>query len=313
MSDPNAITAVEAPSLQPAGPRGRRGKSSDKPRSLAGDAWIDLRRNKIFWVSVVLVAVILLMAAWPTLFTSADPRACTLANQHGGATGTAYFGYDFQGCDVFAKTVYGARNSIIVGIMSTLLAGVIGLFFGLAAGYFGGWVDAVLSRGVDIMLGIPFLLGAIVLSNRLVTEKSDGVLAVTLTLGLLTWTSAARVMRSAVIASKNQDYVAAGRMLGATPYRLMARHILPNSIASFIVVLTILLGTNIASEATLSFLGVGLKNDAISWGISISEASPYARVATEPLVWPSIFLAATVLAFIMLGDAIRDAFDPKLR
>ncbi|WP_433828408.1 ABC transporter permease [Actinoplanes sp. CA-015351] len=312
MSDPNAITAVEVPSPQPQGPRGRRGKS-DKPRSLAGDAWIDLRRNKIFWVSVVLVAVILLMAAWPTLFTSADPRACTLANQHGGASGTAYFGYDFQGCDVFAKTVYGARNSIIVGILSTLLAGVIGLFFGLAAGYFGGWVDAVLSRGVDIMLGIPFLLGAIVLSNRLVTEKSDGVLAVTLTLGLLTWTSAARVMRSAVIASKNQDYVAAGRMLGATPYRLMARHILPNSIASFIVVLTILLGTNIASEATLSFLGVGLKNDAISWGISISEASPYARVATEPLVWPSIFLAATVLAFIMLGDAIRDAFDPKLR
>jgi oligopeptide transport system permease protein len=102
-------------------------------------------------------------------------------------------------------------------------------------------------------------------------------------------------------------------MLGAGPVRLMMRHILPNSIASFIVVLTILLGANIASEATLSFLGIGLKGDAISWGIAISEAGSYVRVAPAPLIWPSVFLAATVLAFIMLGDAVRDAFDPKLR
>jgi oligopeptide transport system permease protein len=102
-------------------------------------------------------------------------------------------------------------------------------------------------------------------------------------------------------------------MLGAGPGRLMFRHILPNSIASFIVVLTILLGANIASEATLSFLGIGLKGDAISWGIAISEAGSYVRTAPGPLIWPSIFLAVTVLAFIMLGDAVRDAFDPKLR
>ncbi|GLY00923.1 MULTISPECIES: ABC transporter permease [Actinoplanes] len=312
MSDPTSITAVEAPGAGVPAPTGP--VKTDKPRSLAGDAWNDLRKRPVFWISIVLVAVILLMAAWPTLFTSIDPRACTLANQHKGPSGSAYFGYDFQGCDVYAKTIYGAQNSIIVGALSTLLSGVIGLVFGLAAGYYGGWLDAVLSRGIDIMLGIPFLLGAIVLSSRLAADpNSDGVLAVTMTLGLLTWTSAARVMRSAVISSKNQDYVAAGRMLGATPARLMLRHILPNSIASFIVILTILLGTNIASEATLSFLGVGLKGDAISWGISISEASRYARVAPGPLVYPSLFLAATVLAFIMLGDAIRDAFDPKLR
>jgi peptide/nickel transport system permease protein/oligopeptide transport system permease protein len=102
-------------------------------------------------------------------------------------------------------------------------------------------------------------------------------------------------------------------MLGAGPARLMMRHILPNSVASFIVVLTILLGVNIASEATLSFLGIGLKGDAISWGIAINQAGPYVRTAAAPLIWPSVFLALTVLAFIMLGDAIRDAFDPKLR
>nr|WP_239158769.1 MULTISPECIES: ABC transporter permease [Actinoplanes] len=286
----------------------------DKPRSLAGDAWVDLRRNKIFWFAATLVVLILAMAVFPKLFTSADPRDCILARQHGGASGSALFGYDFQGCDVYARTIYGARASIEVGVLATLLSGIIGLLFGLATGYFGGWIDAVLSRFIDIILGIPFLLAAIVLAKRFSSDSnSNGVVAVTITLGILGWTTAARIMRSSVISAKNQDYVAAARMLGAGPGRLMLRHILPNSIASFIVVLTILLGANIASEATLSFLGIGLKGDAISWGIAISDAGSYVRVAPAPLIWPSVFLAATVLAFIMLGDAVRDAFDPKLR
>ena len=306
MSDMNALTA-ETPVLP-------RGNGAAKSRSLAADAWHDLRRSKIFWVALVIIAVVLLMAAVPKLFTSADPHDCVLSRQHQGASGGAIFGYDFQGCDVYAKTVYGARYSIVVGLFATLIAGVIGLAFGLAAGFFGGWLDAILSRFVDVMLGIPFLLAAIVLAKRLSPDPQDnGVLAVTLTLGLLGWTTGARVMRSAVITAKNQDYVAAARMLGAGSGRLIFRHILPNSMASYIVVLTILLGINIASEATLSFLGIGLKGDAISWGISISDATGYVRVAAGPLIWPSVFLAATVLAFIMLGDAVRDAFDPKLR
>ncbi|MEU4239381.1 ABC transporter permease [Actinoplanes sp. NPDC026619] len=285
-----------------------------KPRSLASDAWHDLRRSKIFWIASVLILVILLMAAWPSLFTSADPRACVLSRQHRGASGSAIFGYDFQGCDVYAKTVYGARYSIVVGVFATLISGVIGAAVGLSAGFFGGWIDAILSRFIDIVLGVPLLLGAIVLAKRLsANPESNGVFAVTFTLGVLGWTTAARVMRSSVLTAKNQDYVAAARMLGASNSRLLFRHILPNSMASFTVVLTILLGINIASEATLSFLGIGLKGDAISWGIAISEATGYVRVAAGPLIWPSLFLAATVLAFIMLGDAVRDAFDPKLR
>ncbi|MEV6343457.1 ABC transporter permease [Actinoplanes sp. NPDC051851] len=311
MSDVNAVIDAE-----PAGsgtPNHRAGKP-DKARSLTADAWADLRKSKIFWTAIVLVLIIALMAAFPSLFTSADPKSCTLSNQYKGPTGGAIFGYDFQGCDVYAKTIYGAYNSLFVGFMSTLIASLIGLIMGLATGYFGGWLDAVLSRFIDVMLGIPFLLGGIVLSRRLSSDPaSDGVWAVILTLGLLTWTSGARVMRSAVISSKNQDYVAAGRMLGATPARLMLRHILPNSIASFMVVNTLLLGVNIGSEATLSFLGVGLKGDAISWGIMIADGTKFARSEPWPLVWPAIFLGATVLAFIMLGDAIRDAFDPKLR
>jgi len=312
MSDLEAVAATQGPTGQP--PEPRHVDKRDKPRSLAGDAWIDLRRSKVFWFAAILVVVIVAMAAFPSLFGAGDPRECTLSRQHGSPSGTAFFGYDFQGCDVYAKTIYGARASIEVGVLATLLSGVIGLLFGLGAGYFGGWVDAFLSRFIDIVLGIPFLLAAIVLAKRLSSDPSNnGITAVTVTLGVLGWTTAARIMRSSVIASKNQDYVAAARMLGAGPARLMMRHILPNSVAAFIVVLTILLGTNIATEATLSFLGIGLKGDAVSWGIAISEAGPYVRVAPGPLIWPSVFLAATVLAFIMLGDAVRDAFDPKLR
>jgi peptide/nickel transport system permease protein/oligopeptide transport system permease protein len=313
MSDLEAVAAAAGPGGSPP-TEARHQDKRDKPRSLAGDAWIDLRRSKIFWFAAVLVTIILTMAIFPQLFTSADPQDCELGRQYDPASGSAFFGYDFQGCDIYAKTIYGARASIQVGVLATLLSGVIGLLFGLSAGYFGGWADAFLSRFIDVVLGIPFLLAAIVLAKRLSADPtSNGKVAVTVTLGVLGWTTAARIMRSSVITAKNQDYVAAARMLGAGPGRLMLRHILPNSIASFIVVLTILLGANIASEATLSFLGIGLKGDAVSWGIAIAEAGSYVRTAPEPLIWPAVFLAATVLAFIMLGDAVRDAFDPKLR
>jgi oligopeptide transport system permease protein len=312
MSDMNAVTTAEAPG--PAATRPRHGDDGGRPRSLAGDAWLDLRRSKVFWIAAALVAVVLLMALWPSLFSSADPQDCQLANKHRAANGGAPFGYDFQGCNVYARTVYGARASIVVGVFATLIAGLIGMVVGLAAGFYGRWVDSLLSRFVDVVLGIPFLLAAIVLARRLNTGGEDtGVLAVTLTLGLLGWTTGARVMRSAVMTAKNQDYVTAARMLGAGSYRLMVRHILPNAIGPFLVVLTLLLGINIASEATLSYLGVGLHGDAISWGTSIAGAGPYVRTAAAPVVWPSLFLATTVLAFIMLGDAVRDAFDPKLR
>lgn len=313
MSDPNLIGSSEAPATD--SPTGLAGPiQSDKPRSLAGDAWRDLRRSWIFWVAAVLVAIIVLMALWPTLFTSADPRDCALSRQYDGPSGSAYFGYNYQGCDTFARTIHGARASIQIAVLATLLSATIALVIGMTSGYFGRWIDALLSRFVDIVLGIPFLLAAIVLAKRLSADpQNNGVWAVTVTLGVLGWTTAARIMRSSVISAKNQDYVAAARMLGAGPGRLMLRHILPNAAAPFVVVMTILLGVNIASEATLSFLGVGLKGGAISWGISIAEASPWVRSAGAPLIWPSIFLAVTVLAFIMLGDAIRDAFDPKLR
>jgi oligopeptide transport system permease protein len=285
-----------------------------RTRSLAGDAWYDLRRNWIFWVAAALVLLVILMAVAPGLFSSADPNACNTRRQFAGPSGGAFFGYDFQGCDVFSRTVHGARASVLVGVFAVLMTGVIGLVFGMLAGYFGGWLDAVLSRVVDVVLGIPLLLAAIVLSKRLSADREgSGIVTVVIVLGILGWTTAARVMRSSVLAARSQDYVAAARMLGAGPLRIMWRHILPNALAPFIVVLTIALGTFIATEATLSFLNIGLRPPAISWGIDISTAGKHVREAAMPLIAPSLFLTLTVLAFIMLGDAIRDAFDPKLR
>jgi peptide/nickel transport system permease protein/oligopeptide transport system permease protein len=318
MSDYETVAATENQSARrgPTGEPGAPGKvaSENKPRSLAGDAWRDLRRNPIFWVSLALVAIVTLMAAFPGLLAANDPKDCTLSRQHLGPSGGAIFGYDFQGCDVYARAVFGARASLLVGVLSALLTGIIALVVGMLAGYFGRWVDAVLSRVIDVVLGIPLLLAAIVLLKRI---HSDGqwvrLFAVIFVLAILGWTTAARVIRSSVISAKQQDYVAAARMLGAGNGRIMFRHILPNALAPVVVVITIALGSFIAAEATLSFLGIGLKDPWISWGMDIDAGRAHMREAATPLVVPSTFLALTVLAFIMLGDAIRDAFDPKLR
>ncbi|WP_319463924.1 ABC transporter permease [Micromonospora sp. RTP1Z1] len=318
MSDFETVAASENQAAR-RGPSGEPGAPSQvgtpqKPRSLAGDAWRDLRRNPIFWISLLLVVVVAAMAAFPGLFASNDPRNCVLSRQHAGPSGGAIFGYDFQGCDIYARSVYGARASLLVGLLSALLTGIIAVVVGMVAGYFGRWIDAVLSRVIDIVLGIPLLLAAIVLLKRVSTGGPNTRLAaVIVVLAILGWTTAARVVRSSVITAKEQDYVAAARMLGAGHSRIMWRHILPNSLAPAIVVLTIALGSFIAAEATLSFLGIGLKSPTISWGIDIDAGRVHMRESATPLIVPSAFLALTVLAFIMLGDAIRDAFDPKLR
>ena len=286
----------------------------ERSTSLLADAWRDLRRNPVFLVSVALILVVVTMALFPSLFTSADPRLCQLSRQHQPPTGSALFGYNFQGCDVYARTVYGARASITVGILGVLIAGVLALLIGMSAGYFGGWIDAILSRIIDIVLGIPYLLAAIVLARRLTAGRGDpGLVPVVLVLGALGWTQAARVLRASVISAKQQDYVAAARMLGASNLRIMRRHILPNAMTPLVVVLTLAMGGFIAAEATLSFLGVGLRDPAISWGIDIANAQLHVREAALPLIAPATFLGLTVLAFIMLGDAVRDALDPKLR
>jgi oligopeptide transport system permease protein len=288
----------------------------EKARSLGSDAWDDLRRRPIFLVSAALILLLIVMTLAPGLFTSVDPRAGDLRNHYLSPPNYSHFfqadwfGYDGQGRSIFARVVYGARASIIVGICVTAAVTVTGGFIGMLAGYFGGWLDTLLSRLTDIFFGIPLLLGCLVVLNAF-TERT--VWSVVFALTALGWTQMARVMRGSVITVKQADYVTAAKALGAGTGRIMLKHILPNAIAPVIVVATIALGGYIATEATLSFLGIGLQDPTISWGIDINSAQKVIRTAPFALFFPAGMLSLTVLAFIMMGDAVRDALDPKLR
>ncbi len=293
--------------------------ATEQSRSLWSDAWRELRRNPLFWISGVLIVVFVVMAIAPQLFTSTDPTYADLTRSREKPSGRAWFGMDTQGYDVFARTIYGARASILVGVLVTTITMVVGVVVGLAAGYLGGWVDAVLSRLADVFFAIPLLLGGILIlysfPSGLNTPFFVVVFKVVLAIAVLGWPNLNRLMRSSVLQVKPNDYVQAARALGASPLRIIVSHILPNAIAPVIVVSTINLGVFIAAEATLSFLGIGLQAPAISWGIAISEASGIGLIRAAPhmLLFPSLFLSLTVLAFILLGDAVRDALDPKNR
>ncbi|WP_416977207.1 ABC transporter permease [Streptomyces sp. T028] len=284
--------------------------TTGRPRSLWSDAWRDLRRNPVFLASSLIILFLVLISLWPSAITWESPLKCDLAHAQQGSGPGHPFGYDGQGCDVYTRTVYGARTSVTVGVLATLGVAVLGSLLGGLAGFFGGAGDAILSRVTDVFFAIPVVLGGLVLLS---VVTSDTVWPVIGFMVLLGWPQISRIARGSVITAKQHDYVQVARALGASHSRILLRHIAPNAVAPVIVVATIALGTYIALEATLSYLGVGLKPPTVSWGIDISAASPYVRNAPHALLWPSGALALTVLAFIMLGDAVRDALDPKLR
>ncbi|MGK5641120.1 ABC transporter permease [Streptomyces sp. URMC 126] len=297
--------AVDAPEPKP---------GKERSNSLWANAWRDLRRRPVFIVSSVIIFLLLLISLFPGWFTDADPDPGDLSHylqgpHWGNVFEEDWFGYDSQGHSIYARVIYGARASIIVGVVTTLLVTVLGGLVGMIAGYYGGWLDAVLSRCTDIFSGVPILLGSLVILQAF-TGRTAWTVAVAI--GALGWTQIARVMRGAVITCKQADYVQAARALGAGNGRILFRHILPNSIAPVIVVATIALGMYISLEATLSYLGIGIQ-DGISWGGDINAGSEQIRNALHVLLFPAGFLSVTVLAFIMLGDAVRDALDPKLR
>jgi oligopeptide transport system permease protein len=284
----------------------------EKQTSLTTEAWGELRRNPLFVVSAIVVLLMIFVAAFPQVFARVRPVgiACTLQLSRDAPTSGHPFGFDVQGCDVYASVIWGARPSIMIGILTSLGIVVIGVLLGSAAGFYGGWVDAVLSRLTDIMFGFPFLVGAIVILSAFPNRNA---IIVALVLTIFSWASLTRIMRSSVFAAKSMDYVQAARALGASNGRIIFRHILPNAITPVLVLATVGVGAIIGAESTLTFLGVGLKPPTNSWGISISQSQRYFLEAPHMLLFPALFLSATVLAFIVLGDAVRDAFDPKLR
>ncbi|WBB74536.1 ABC transporter permease [Micromonospora sp. WMMD1128] len=327
MSEPNSASVVapppstmptEAGSGAPADAGLPENAKQQKPRGLLGDAWLDLRRKPLFWISAAFIVLFIVMAAFPSLFTSGDAVNGALERSRVEPSSSAWFGYDVQGRDVYSRVIYGARASIVVALVSTTLTLLFGGAMGVIAGYRGGWVDALLSRVADIFFGLPFVLGAIVILttfNGSGTDNGEWTIMglVILSLSVLSWPVVMRLMRSSVLATKEADYIVAARALGAGTGRIILKHLLPNCLAPLLVYGTIMVGSFIGAEATLSFLGIGLKSPVVSWGIMISEAQNYIRVSPYLLFFPSAFLVTAVLSFVMLGEAVREALDPKLR
>ena len=284
----------------------------DRRSNLWIDAWRDLRRRPLFYVSSAIVLLVTAVALFPTLFTDVSPTLnCQLGDSNGGPVAGHPLGFTLQGCDVYSRIVFGASTSLSVGIFVIIISAVIGIPMGAIAAYYGGWIDALLSRVGDIFFAIPYFLAAVVVMSVLSAHRNVFVIAVAI--AGFAWASLARILRAEVLQVKNLEYVMASEAVGRSKFSTLLRHVLPNSLTPVIVYLTIALGAAITAEATLSFLGIGLPSSIMSWGADISRAQTSLRVAPMALFWPSLALTITVLAFIMLGELIRDALDPKAR
>jgi ABC-type dipeptide/oligopeptide/nickel transport system permease subunit len=274
-------------------------------RSLAADAWKRFRRNKLAMFGLILVTVLALasligpLLVQDPLDTGGIPKEPP-TNQH-------LFGTDRLGRDVLARIVYGIRLSLFIGIVVVLIETMIGILVGAVAGWRRGWVDSVLMRCVDILLGIPYL----VLALAMVTIIGQGVSAVILTLAATAWLQTARNVRAGFLQARETEYVEAAKAVGVSSKRIMARHILPNVFQPVVVLAAVGVGSAILAEAALSFLGVGVKAPAPSLGLMISESQTDFNSAPHLLFFPGLAIAMTVLGFLLVGDGLRDALDVK--
>ena len=282
------------------------------PSSMWGEAWKRLRRRPLFWFAATIIFFAITISLFPSLFTSQDPRYCVLSRSLGAPELWSHpFGFDKQGCDIYSRVIYGARASVSVGVLTTIAVVIIGGTIGAIAGYIGGWIDSLLSRITDVFFAIPLLLAAIVFMQMF--KESRSIAMVVVVLSTFAWTSIARITRGSVMSAKNEAFVTAARATGASRGRILMSHIIPNSMAPIIVYATVALGTFIVSEASLSFMGIGLPTTVVSWGADISTAKDQLSDAPMVLFYPATALALTVLSFIMMGDAVREALDPKAR
>jgi len=281
-------------------------------------AWGRFKKNRGAVVGAVLVALILFCAAAAPLLTSHDPIAQDIDHgltQLGGpvSPGGHYFlGTDSLGRDVWSRLVYGSRISLQVGMVATFIALTFGVFIGLTAGYFGGIADTLLMRLVDLVLAFPFLLLAITLATLLrQSSVGGGTATVYITLGVVSWTTMARVIRSKVLSVREMEFVHSARAVGASSGRIVLRHVLPNVIGPIIVLATISVAQMILAESTLSYLSLGPPPPTPTWGRMLYEGQAYYRTAPWLIMAPGIAILITVLGFNLLGEGLRDAFDPK--
>jgi ABC-type dipeptide/oligopeptide/nickel transport system permease subunit len=287
------------------------------------------REDKFALAGIVFLILLILAAIFAPLVCSlvgapgpysADQSALDLFGQPTGPSSAHLFGVDQIGRDVFARTLYGARVSLVVAGVSTVITTVFGVFCGLFAGYYRGWVDTLVSRTVDAWLAIPYLLLAIGLASAcsfgtgcLGGLIKPGVPVVIAVIALTSWTYPARIIRGQVLSLREKEFVDAARSLGASNFRIIVKELLPNLTAPIIVFATTFLPTAILFEAALSFLGVGVQPPTPSWGQMISDASPNISTQWWYMLFPGLALLFTVLAFNFVGDAMTDALNPRTR
>lgn len=272
-------------------------------------SWNIFKKNKVAMTCLVIVILLCLIAIFAPWIAPYDPDAQVLKDQLLPPSASHWFGTDDLGRDIFSRIIYGCRISLSVGIVSQIIATVIGYTMGVCAGYFGGKVDAVISFVIQVFSSFPFLLFAIAIMFVL----GPGLLNLYIALGLLGWASTARLIRGDVMRLKKMEYIDACKISGGSSFKIIMKHLLPNCLSTLIVTVTLGIPSAIMSEASLSFLGLGVRPPMSSWGSMISFSQPYIRSATYYSVIPGLAIIITVLAFNMLGDGLRDALDPKLR
>ena len=304
-----AYDFVPGPTAEPGRVQGR------SPLRLAFDR---LRRDRAAMVSLWAIVVIVLIAVAAPLFAVITghgpneqyrtPDALSPDGLPRPPNGNFWLGTDDQGRDILVRIAYGARVSLAVGVGATLITIAVGIIAGLVSGYFGGIADTLIARLIDTVLSVPYLLFAVALVA--VVGHIDLVLLM-LVIAAFGWASVARIIRGQVISLREREFVEAARSLGASDLRIMFVDLLPNVVAPAIVFSTLLIPVSVVTEASLSFLGIGVQPPTADWGQMISNAQPYYQLAWWYLVFPGVALLLTTLAFNILGDGVRDAFDPR--
>ena len=276
----------------------------------ANNVWNKLRRNKTAMIGLVIVVFMMAMAILAPMIATHDPNAIKPSETYLGFGEKGHiFGTDEFGRDLFSRIVYGARISLIAAIGGTFVGGIIGILLGLIAGYAGGIVDAVIMRFMDGLLAFPFVLLAIIL----MTILGSGLQNVILAIGIGNVPTFARVVRGQVHIVKNEEYCNAGRVIGISNARMLFCHILPNTISPIIVYDTLNVAGAIISEATLSFLGLGISQPTASWGNILRAGRDCLNTAPHIATISGVFILVTVLGFNLLGDGVRDVLDPKMK
>ncbi|MDO5016164.1 MAG: ABC transporter permease [Eubacteriales bacterium] len=274
------------------------------------DAWRRFKQNKLALVSMAILLVIVLMVIIVPIVSPHDFSKGNFRNKHAAASAEHWFGTDQLGRDIFTRIFVGGRVSIAIGLVGALISAVVGTIYGAISAFAGGRVDNLMMRIIEILGSIPYLL-LVILIQVYFQERSLGTMILALT--ITGWLGSARMVRGQLLSLKNQDFVLAARTLGVSSWKTITRHLIPNTLNIIIIQITFDIPGYIFSEAFLSYLGIGIESPMTSWGAMASAAQQKFLFYPMELFYPSLMIALTMLTFVLMGDGLRDALDPRLR